>query len=311
MNDHSEQALEEYRRDCEVQGLSKITISHYQYCLKDYSTFLEERNVRYDSITINDVIDYITYLRNEKGFKASTLEYHFTALNSFYDYRVFVGKTTTNIIPALRKRYLKRYKKQEKTVARRKILTPNQMADFLSSIMNPRDKAIATLLVKTGIRRNELISINLQDINWQDSSLTLKDTRKRSNSVVFFDPECAKVLRQWVNIRESIFVRQDCDALFVGSHGGRLRRKGVYDAVTGWAKQKGYYNTNSDANVDHFSPHNLRHCFTTYLLENGMMREYVKELRGDARKDAVDLYNHIPAESLREAYLAAMPQFGL
>jgi integrase/recombinase XerD len=90
-----------------------------------------------------------------------------------------------------------------------------------------------------------------------------------------------------------------------------LRKKGVYDAVTVWAKQKGYYNTNSDANMDHFSPHNLRHCFTTYLLENGMMREYVKELRGDARKDAVDLYNHIPSESLREAYLAAMPQFGL
>ena len=39
--------------------------------------------------------------------------------------------------------------------------------------------------------------------------------------------------------------------------------------------------------------------------------EYVQELRGDARRDAVDIYNHIPAESLREAYLAAMPQFGL
>jgi integrase/recombinase XerD len=56
---------------------------------------------------------------------------------------------------------------------------------------------------------------------------------------------------------------------------------------------------------------NLSHCFTTYLLEGGMPREYVKELRGDSRKDAVDLYNHIPKENLREAYLAALPQFGL
>ena len=41
-----------------------------------------------------------------------------------------------------------------------------------------------------------------------------------------------------------------------------------------------------------------------------MDREYVKELRGDARKDAVDIYNHISKEKLREAYLAAMPSSG-
>lgn len=50
---------------------------------------------------------------------------------------------------------------------------------------------------------------------------------------------------------------------------------------------------------------------TTFLREGGMAREYVQELRGDARKDAMDLYNHIPKQNLREAYLAAMPQFGL
>ena len=55
----------------------------------------------------------------------------------------------------------------------------------------------------------------------------------------------------------------------------------------------------------------MRHCFTTYLLQNKMDRDFVQELRGDARRSAVDIYNHIDPEKLREAYLAAMPQFGL
>jgi len=303
--------LKDYRRDCEVQGLSKITIDHYSYCLRYYSQFLQDRNVSFADVTKNDLIDYITFLRNDKAFKARTIEYNFTALNSFYDYLVFVGKTTTNIIPSLRKRYLKRYKKQEMNGTRRKVITPAEMAKFLTSIQSPRDKALVTLLVKTGVRRNELVSIDLQDINWKDNSIVLKDTRKRSNTMVFFDGECAKVLKQWIIIRDSLYVLPGCDALFIGSHGERLRRNGIYRVVSNWAKKQGFYDTTSAENVDHFSPHNLRHCFTTYLLENGMKREYVKELRGDARKDAVDLYNHIPKESLKEAYLAAMPQFGL
>ena len=90
-----------------------------------------------------------------------------------------------------------------------------------------------------------------------------------------------------------------------------MNRHGVYDAITNAAKDFGVYDMTSKDNSDHFSPHNLRHCFTTYLLENGMKREYVQELRGDALKDAVNIYNHISKEKLREAYLAAMPQFGL
>ena len=311
MNDSNAQLLEDFREDCEVQGLAQTTIKHYAYCLKYYYQFLKERNVAFTDITKTDIIDYITFLRKEKAFKAATLEYNITALNSFYDYLIFIGKASTNIIPSLRKRYLKRYKKRESTGSRRKVITTKEMAEFLSSILNPRDKAIATLLIKTGIRRNELISIDLKDINWKDNSISLKAKRKRSNSIVFFDAECARILRAWLSIRNSIFVLSGCDALFVGQHGGRLERKGVYEAVTQWSKRKGFYDTSSPDNVDHFSPHNLRHCFTTYLLENDMKREYVKELRGDARKDAVDLYNHIPKESLREAYLAAMPQFGL
>ncbi|MBI5146977.1 MAG: tyrosine-type recombinase/integrase [Thaumarchaeota archaeon] len=49
-----------------------------------------------------------------------------------------------------------------------------------------------------------------------------------------------------------------------------------------------------------FSPHNFRHWFTTHLLRNGMPREYVKELRGDGRRETVDIYHHIGRDDLRK-----------
>ncbi|HEC93554.1 MAG TPA: recombinase, partial [Candidatus Atribacteria bacterium] len=62
---------------------------------------------------------------------------------------------------------------------------------------------------------------------------------------------------------------------------------------------------------DHFSVHCFRHYFTTHLLRNGMPREYVKELRGDARNEAIDIYHHIDKDELRKSYLAHIPQLGI
>ncbi|WP_394357583.1 hypothetical protein [Methanothrix sp.] len=68
------------------------------------------------------------------------------------------------------------------------------------------------------------------------------------------------------------------------------------------------HNPESERLEDHFSPHCCRHWLCTHLFRAGMRREYIKELRGDSRKEAFDLYNHIDLKELREAYLACIPQ---
>lgn len=42
-----------------------------------------------------------------------------------------------------------------------------------------------------------------------------------------------------------------------------------------------------------------------------MRREFIKELRGDSKKDAFDVYNHIDVKALKEAYLACIPRLGV
>ena len=83
----------------------------------------------------------------------------------------------------------------------------------------------------------------------------------------------------------------------------------MYNTIRKWADRYGLYDGKSKRLEERFSVHCFRHWFTTWLLRNGMPRDYVKELRGDSRKEAIDIYNHIDMEDLQRAYLAAIPQF--
>ena len=104
--------------------------------------------------------------------------------------------------------------------------------------------------------------------------------------------------------------RHKSPALFLSSWGNRLSGNDVYRAVTNAAECIGLHNPKSDRTGDHFGPHCCRHWFTTHLKLKGMRREFIQEPRGDSRKEAIDIYDHIELKELKEAYLAAIPQLG-
>lgn len=185
-----------------------------------------------------------------------------------------------------------------------------EMSRLVNSALDPRDKAIMVLLAKTGVRRGELVRIDVDDIDCMNYSVTLKPTPKRSNRMVYFDDEAAIVLHRGLNTRSKL--ETESKALFINyNDAGRLKRSGVYNAVVKYAERLGLHNPDSLKLEDRFGPHCFRHWFTTYLLRNGMRREYVKELRGDRRGEAIDIYHHIDGEELREAYLAYVPKLGV
>lgn len=101
-------------------------------------------------------------------------------------------------------------------------------------------------------------------------------------------------------------------ALFVSYQSlNRLDRNGCYEAVVKYARKLGFHDPDSPRLEDHFGSHCFRHFFTTWMLRNDMPREYVKELRGDRRRETVDIYHHIDREELRRSYLACVPKLGM
>jgi len=306
--EEAKELIEEFCEDCRLRNMTDESIRRYKSCLQIFAKFLADRGVRVVDVDKKDLKAFLSFLR-QRGVKYKTLENYFSALSSFYDFLVFEELVDRNIVLPFRRRYLRRYK-DDCDDPERKIISVEEMSKLVNSILDPRDKAIVVLLAKTGIRRGELIRIDVDDINWEDYSITLKPTAKRSRRVVFFDDECAIVLKRWLRIREKL--KPKTKALFVSYQSGRrIDRNTVYRIVTKHAQRLGLHNPESDRIEDHFTPHYLRHWFTTMMRRRGMPREFLKELRGDKRKEAVDRYDHIDREELRRMYLACVPKLGI
>ena len=305
-----ERLLMRFVDDCRDRNLTEESVRHYRAVASAFMRYLENRGYSVFAADRTILVEYLRQRRSE-GVDQKTLENNFTIISSLYDYLVFEGLLTVNPVTGVRKRYLRRYKDEDDVDAEspRKLISVEQMSLLINSVLNTRDKAIMTLYAKTGVRRGELIAMDVSDIDWEQQTITLKRFKKRSGRTVFFDDEASRILKRWISQRERL--QPETPALFIREKGGRLKRNGIYSMVVKYAERVGLHDSKSDKPEDHFPPHCFRHWFTTHLRRAGMDREFIKALRGDRRREAIDIYDRIDREELRKAYLAFIPQLGL
>jgi len=300
--------MESYLQDCKTRGMSPRSLPGYKSALKIFGIYLD--SMGHEILAVDrDVLRGFLENSRERGLSQRTLELTFSVLSSFYEYLVYEGRISSNPVLAVRKRYLRCYK-DNGDGHERQIISVEAMAGMINSTLDLRDKAIIALLAKTGIRRNELISLDVSDVDLVEQKIRLKPTAKRTNRTVFFDGEAAWILKRWLRVREGLNKKRS-QALFVSDWGTRVNRNGAYLVVTRAAERVGLHNPESERMEDHFSPHCCRHWFTTHLRRAGMRRELIQELRGDSRREAIDIYDHIDLKELKEAYLACIPQLGI
>jgi integrase/recombinase XerD len=305
----SARLIEGFQADCRIRGMAPGSIPRYLSVIKIFSEYLDGCGVNLIDVDRDVLRGFLEYLRLERNVSHKTLENYFTVLSSLFEYLAYEGYVGTNPVLPVRKRYLRRYKENDEGQMRR-LISVEEMAKLINSTMDIRDKTIITLLAKTGIRRNELVTLDVDDIDWVEQRIRLKPAHKRTNRIVFLDDETAVILHRWIKVRKARKVN-DTTALFISEWGTRINRNGVYQAVTEAAERVGLHNPNSEIMEEHFSPHCCRHWFTTHLRRAGMPREFIQELRGDVRKESIDIYDHIDKKELRESYLAHIPQLGI
>ena len=297
--------IEQFRSDCIIRNISSL--KNYVLYAQEFLNFLEERGKEPTEVTKNDLKAYLAKLK-DRGLKQASIDRIFTCLSGFYSFLVDVDLISSNPIIPFRRRFLRKYK-EDNGADSRKIINVEQASMLVNSILDSRDKAIAALLFKTGIRRGELCQLDVSDIDLDNMVLKVKPTAKRSNRVLFFDRETAEVLRIWLRVRGE---RKKGDvALFPSRLESRISTRQIDTIIERHAARVGLHNPKSKSLEDRFTPHCCRHWFTTHLIRAGMTREFVKELRGDARREAIDIYNHIDRKELQESYLAHIPQLGI
>jgi len=183
-----------------------------------------------------------------------------------------------------------------------KVLSPDEASQLLSgevaSPADARDLAMLELLYSSGLRRAELVGLDLGDVRAADALVRVTGKGSRTREVPV-GRQALLALDAWLKVRP-LMAKPGCDALFVGARGERIGDRVVSTRVEQWARRRGL--------DQHLHPHMLRHSFASHVLQSSGDLRAVQEMLGHASISTTQIYTHLDFQYLAKAYDAAHPR---
>ena len=235
---------------------------------------------------------------SRRGVKDATLARKLASLRSFFRFLVLEDVLDHNPF-----KYLS-LPRREKVLP--KFLTEKEMGHFLSALENSkhklaaRDRALAELLYSSGLRIQEAVSLNAEDMDaWNGMVRVLGKGNKER--LVPVGEAAAQCLEAYLSARRRKEGRTMLRGpLFLNPRGGRLTVRGARVAICRWVRESALHK-----NV---SPHMFRHSFATHLLNRGCDLRTVQEMLGHKNLSTTQRYTHTSVEQLKKVYERAHPR---
>ena len=296
-----------------IKGQSQRTISEYYLDLRMFLRFMKlvKAEMPYDTdfetisikdidlefiktITITDIFDFLSYLANDRktdphdtaGIGAAARSRKLSAIKSFYKYlTVRTKQLTDNPVKEIE------YPKIRKALP--KYLTLEESRRLLSSVEGvnaKRDYAILMLFLNCGIRRSELVGLNLSDVYEDRIRVTGKGNKER---IVYFGSACKAAIDDYLPERNKK-VLTDNRALFGSRDNNRISVAAVHRLVKKHMLAAGL-------DPEHYSAHKLRHTAATLMVSNGVDIKTVQEVLGHEHLNTTEIYTHIENTELKIA----------
>ena len=299
-----------------IKGQSQLTISEYYLDLRMFFRFIrlmrsdmpihtrlddiDIRNIDLEfirSIDTSDIFDFLSYLANDRtanpdaaapdyGISASSRARKLSAIKSFYKYlTVRTKQLEENPVADLE------YPKLRKSLP--KYLTLEQSSALLQAVSGQnekRDYAILMLFLNCGIRRSELVNLNISDVYEDRIRVVGKGNKER---FVYFGSACRKAIDAYLPERNKK-VLSDNRALFGSRDNNRISVTAVHRLVKKALLQAGLDSTQ-------FSAHKLRHTAATMMLSGGVDVKTVQEVLGHENLNTTQIYTHIEKTELKIA----------
>lgn len=283
--------IEKFLAELKTKKLAAPTISAYQRDLLQFQTFLIEKKI--SDVMRTHVREYIAIL-SRGGLSARTINRKLVTLRKFFKFAVEAGAIKENPTGNLVAQKIPR--DLPSVISEKKIAEAINSID-LTSLEGVRNKTIFELFYGCGIRRQELINIDVDDVDF--SARQLKVLGKRSKErIVPIGMTALRMLIAWLDRRNEI--ADGATALFVDGKGKRLSFSQVYRIVKKYLRQV--------TEIDKAHPHVLRHSFATHLLDAGAGIMAIKELLGHTTLATTQIYTHVSAARLKEVYQQAHPR---
>lgn len=270
------------------KGLTPTTVKNYQDDINQFFLMLDDTIHSTSELTGEHIYQFMK-IQNIKGMMASTIIRRISAIRNFYIFLQKEGMLNDKIptIPSLKLgQHLPSVLSLEEV---EKLLeAPN-----LNTEAGIHDRAMLELMYASGLRVSELLMLERSMINFDNNLVRIFGKGKKERIIPIGDYALYYLKEYMVNVR-SKNIGKGTKYVFLNKKGKPLTRQYFFKQVKKYAKEVGI-----EAEI---SPHTLRHCFATHLLENGAELRAVQEMLGHTNIATTQIYTHVSSNRITSAY---------
>jgi integrase/recombinase XerC len=246
---------------------------------------------------VNTIRRYMADL-GQHHYSKSTTARKLATLRSFYKFLVKRDHVSSNPVVSIKT------PKQEKKLP--KFLEYEEVVRLLNTPpsntwLGSRDRAILEVLYNTGMRVSELVSLNMDDVDFLSEVIHVRGKGKKER-ICPIGSSALQAIQSYIEFRNRRMANDsnfDSRVLFANKHGQRLSTRSVRRKMDKYLIESGL-----DPSI---SPHTLRHSFATHMLNNGADLRSVQELLGHQSLSTTQVYTHITTSHMNEQYKNAHP----
>ncbi len=296
MHTQARQLLKDFIQQLKYEKRASIhTLTNYQRDLNRLYEYCKAQHISsWVDVQQTDIRSYIS-ARHRKGIGSTSLQRELSAQRSFFYF--LIKKRLLEGNPAQHVQAPKQPRKLPKT------MDVDQLTGLLeagaNSVLETRDLAMFELFYSSGLRLSELVALNREDLDLEDSTLIVRSGKGGKSRVLPIGRKAKQAIRNWLNLRNQL-AKKDETAVFVNNRGKRLSNRSVQLRLGQWCKKKGIPN--------HVHPHMLRHSFASHLLESSQDLRAVQELLGHSNISTTQIYTHLDFQHLAEIYDKSHPR---
>lgn len=277
---------------------SPLTVNAYQKDILSFQLFL---NKNHDECSLEEVNyplirSWIVALSDAK-ITASSINRKMASLKSFYKFLLKTKQIDSN--PFVKHKSLKTPKQVQIPFSEKEINTLFELHFLETDFDSIRNRLVVELLYATGMRRAELINLDIHAIDFYANTIKVLGKRNKERIIPLLASTSA-VIKLYLTKRKELPIIHAPEKLILSKKGNKISETFVYRLIND------YFSTISEKVKR--SPHVLRHSFATHLLNNGADLNSVKELLGHASLSSTQIYTHSSLSELKKVYSNAHPR---
>jgi len=273
------------------RGLSPLTRENYARDIRLLLTLADKTPL--NDLTSNHIRRFIGNVHG-RGTGGKSIARHLSAWRGFFDYLIQRHGFSNNPCAGMRA------PKSPKSLPQ--ALSSDQAIQLVTiegdEPLTVRDRAILELFYSSGLRLAELVSLNIDALDFAEGTVTVTGKGSKTR-IVPVGSHATQAIRNWLAVRNSMTPAEET-ALFVNHRGKRISSRAVQYRIKEWAIKQGI---SSDVH-----PHMLRHSFASHVLQSSGDLRAVQEMLGHANISTTQVYTHLDFQHLAKVYDAAHPR---